>query len=892
MSVRLEQGIANLLFAQQFAVASYVADDIDNSLRQRIDALSGNAANVTPEMLAHPEKARNFLRERVALNSMFKAGLVFISKDGRGIADYPHIPERQNGSYEGLEYFREVLATGRPSVGKARIGRFTKLPGIALAVPVKNVRGEIVAVFAGFATLSDATLFGRVEQTRIGRSGYIVIDDPRYRLIVTSSDPTRILGPMAKPGVNVMLDRFVAGFEGSGISINSRGVEVLTSAKRIPTSGWITQVILPTREAFTPIRELKNTAYWIAAALSVLVALLTWLIVRRAFRPLDTASAAIRSMVDGKASLLALPVSSDDEIGNLLTSFNRLVQQRKHVEEALAESENALRTIIDTEPACVKVLAPDGTLLQMNRAGLDMIEADSEAQVVGRGMTGIIVPEYRDAFTALNRSVCQGQAGTLEFEIVGFKGTHRWLETHAVPLRDAEGRIKGLLGVARDITERKQIHEALKESEERFRTVADYNYDWEYWRGPAKEFLYMSPACERITGYSQAEFMADSTLVDRVVHADDRQLMDGHLSDYRDDTEHSLDFRIVGKDGGIRWIAHGCRPVYGKSGEFLGRRVSNRDITERKRAEAEMREAKERLALALEASSLSIWSFDIGAGIVYMDDRWANIVEEPIGATIKSIKELARNTHAQDVERVIKSAVNAFKGDAPLFQEEFRVKTGRGEWKWIRCSGKVVERDANGRAIRAIGTNLDIHERKAAEEKIRQLAYYDTLTELPNRRLLHDRLNQSLSQAKRFERSLAVMFLDLDNFKRINDTLGHDAGDELLKEVARRLSACIRTGDTLSRQGGDEFVVVLAEIAQPADAARVAEKIIKVLDTPVRVANLDLNVTTSIGISVYPVDGSDDVQELMKKADIAMYAAKKAGRNGYRFFDSEEPPAE
>ncbi|HEX8964262.1 MAG TPA: GGDEF domain-containing protein, partial [Rhodocyclaceae bacterium] len=204
-------------------------------------------------------------------------------------------------------------------------------------------------------------------------------------------------------------------------------------------------------------------------------------------------------------------------------------------------------------------------------------------------------------------------------------------------------------------------------------------------------------------------------------------------------------------------------------------------------------------------------------------------------------------------------------------------------WKWIRCSGKIAERGPDGRAMRAIGTNQDSTGRKVAEQRIHQLAYYDSLTGLPNRSLLMDRLTQALSQARRFGRSLAVMFLDLDDFKRINDTLGHFAGDQLLVQVAQRLVGCVRTGDTISRQGGDEFVVVLAEIAQPGDAARVAQKIVGAMEQPFAVAGQALAVTASVGISVYPVNGADDVHELMKKADIAMYAAKRAGRNRYEF---------
>jgi diguanylate cyclase (GGDEF)-like protein len=173
---------------------------------------------------------------------------------------------------------------------------------------------------------------------------------------------------------------------------------------------------------------------------------------------------------------------------------------------------------------------------------------------------------------------------------------------------------------------------------------------------------------------------------------------------------------------------------------------------------------------------------------------------------------------------------------------------------------------------------------RRSEEQVRQLAYYDALTELPNRRLLLDRIGQALTQARRHHYSMAVMFLDLDRFKHINDTLGHEAGDELLKQVALRWKACMRSGDTVCRSGGDEFIVVLPEITQPQDAALVAAKMVNALNEPVAVNEHRMHVTTSIGIAVYPVDGADDVQELMRKADTAMYAAKAQGRNRYCFY--------
>lgn len=196
-------------------------------------------------------------------------------------------------------------------------------------------------------------------------------------------------------------------------------------------------------------------------------------------------------------------------------------------------------------------------------------------------------------------------------------------------------------------------------------------------------------------------------------------------------------------------------------------------------------------------------------------------------------------------------------------------------------------RGPDGEIVGIIQNAHDITALKAAEEQIRQLAYYDTLTGLPNRRLLLDRLSHALAQARRFGRSMAIMFLDLDRFKLINDSLGHSVGDALLKQVAQRLTGCVRAGDTVARPGGDEFVIVLTEVGHPLDAARVAEKIIDTFSTPVLVENRQLPMTTSIGIALYPVNGSDDVEELMIKADMAMYEAKEAGRNAYRFFRSK-----
>lgn len=205
---------------------------------------------------------------------------------------------------------------------------------------------------------------------------------------------------------------------------------------------------------------------------------------------------------------------------------------------------------------------------------------------------------------------------------------------------------------------------------------------------------------------------------------------------------------------------------------------------------------------------------------------------------------------------------------------------------YARLGAVMVElSNANARLVTLVDEkDALVEDLQRSERQVRQLAYYDTLTNLPNRRLLMDRLEHAVAQARRHQCSMAVMFMDLDRFKQINDTLGHEAGDELLRQVAARLAGCVRAGDTVARSGGDEFIIVLAEIAHVRDAGQVAQKLIEAVGEPVVVGEHRLMVTASVGIAIYPVDGGDDMHALMQKADLAMYAAKDAGRNAYRFY--------
>jgi diguanylate cyclase (GGDEF)-like protein len=336
-TTRLQKDLAEVLAQQQFASVSYVASEIDETIRFRFEALEAIAKDLKPEILADAAKINDLLSQRPLLEQLFANGVGVAAKTGEGLALYPPNPAAQGISYSELEYFQQTMATGKPVLGKPRIGRVSKKPGVAFAVPIFGKGSEILGVLVGFSALSDSTLFGQLERSNVGKSGWMAVSAPQHGLIVTASDPKRSLNPLPKRGVNLMLDRFIDGFEGSGTAVNSLGIETLTSAKWIPSAGWFVQAVLPTREAYEPIRETTIYAYSVAIILSITAALVVWLGIRQMLRPLGLAAEAIRNMASGKADLHQLQVTQGDEVGALLTSFNTLVEQRSKLQSALED---------------------------------------------------------------------------------------------------------------------------------------------------------------------------------------------------------------------------------------------------------------------------------------------------------------------------------------------------------------------------------------------------------------------------------------------------------------------------------------------------------------------------------------------------------------------------
>jgi diguanylate cyclase (GGDEF)-like protein len=222
------------------------------------------------------------------------------------------------------------------------------------------------------------------------------------------------------------------------------------------------------------------------------------------------------------------------------------------------------------------------------------------------------------------------------------------------------------------------------------------------------------------------------------------------------------------------------------------------------------------------------------------------------------------------------------KGTVSHYDVEHRVRKLSGDWLWIRSSGRIVERGPNGRPLRIAGTNSDIDRRKHAELQLAHQAGHDALSGLPNRNLFHDRLQRAIARSRRHRALMAVMYLDIDKFKFVNDTFGHHVGDELIREFARRLGACVRNTDTVARLGGDEFAVILEELEDRDAGRRIAEKIVAAMRDEFIAGEVTLSVSTSVGMAFYQGHGEIETDLLIRQADQALYEAKAAGRNTYR----------
>jgi diguanylate cyclase (GGDEF)-like protein/PAS domain S-box-containing protein len=295
---------------------------------------------------------------------------------------------------------------------------------------------------------------------------------------------------------------------------------------------------------------------------------------------------------------------------------------------------------------------------------------------------------------------------------------------------------------------------------------------------------------------------------------------------------------------------------------------------------AALQTSEERLSLALDGSNLALFDWDIARDRLYHSAQAAGMRGYAAEELAQPSAALRRQVHPDDHAPMRSAIRQAITGNDGRYNAEFRACTAAGGWIWLRARGRVVERDARGRALRLAGTYVDVTERRSIEERLRFLAEYDLLTGLPNRGRFMDRLTKALGRARASGQPMALLFLDIDHFKAVNDTLGHEAGDGLLKAFAQTLQACMRPSDTVARLGGDEFTMLLESLSDAGEAKAMARMLLTAARREVAAHGRSVQVSTSIGIAMVAA-GEQDAASVLRRADAALYEAKRAGRDCY-----------
>jgi len=637
MGVKVRENFKTSLATQQFQTVKHVASNLDEAIRLRISALGDAAALINPDVMLQRSRLQGFLAIRKSLEQFFSTGMLVISSEGATLASTASLGTDEAGSHAEADYFRKVMASGKPAVGKPVLDRSTAKPVITIAVPIRNDRNEIIGVLAGVSPVAGQDLLSEVLPSKLRMEGDLHVISPADGIFVSSTDPANILQPEPAAGVNTVYDRYKQGYEGSGVAVDAQGIETLNSAKRVTSTDWLVFATLPTSNAFKPLDALQSEIYKNAALASILIAVLIWLFLHSQISPLGRAARSIDAMTAAQEALRPLPVEGSREIRLMLDSFNKLQERIREQQQALSNREEQLRV------------------------AASVFEGTSEA---------IVICSAENRIISVNRAFC------------------------------------------------------------------------------------------KMTGYAESELVGQTPAL----------LKSGqHTRGFYQELWSSLE----------------------KTGQWQG------EIWNRKKS-----------------------------GEIFP-------------------------------ERITISALY----------------------------------DEAGRVMRYIAIAADVTASKKAENAINSLAFYDPLTDLPNRRLLLDRLRQAIASSTRSAKHGALLFIDLDNFKTLNDTLGHDIGDLLLRQVAQRLTNCVRDGDTVARLGGDEFVVMLQDLSGDAleaasQAEVVSEKVLAVCSQPYQLGGSTQHSTTSIGIALF-ADNTEGIDELMKRADLAMYQAKASGRNSLRFFDPE-----
>ena len=867
----LRQDMEETLSAQQFSVVSLLADEVDRSVRERMQALETVAAELDENALADTQRVTGILQHRPVFLSRFNWGVILTDARGMSLTSLPPEFKRTGIDYSSVAVVQQVLKEARTVIGDAIIGPTTHQPLVPMATPVRNARGEVVGALIGLTNLNRPNFLDDISGNRFGRQGGYLITDPKSRIFIAATDKSRVMRPGPARGVNAVFDKYIDGFDGSGVAQSSRGVVELSSSKRIPATGWLMQSVLPAEEAFAPISRIQQRLMGTSILLTLLAGSIAWWWLCRQLAPLTEAAALLTAMGTGGHARRPLPVRQDDEIGQLAGAFNGLLAAIVAEEGKAAENAvNArLRKIVSNVPGIVfqYLLRPDGSAsLPFASDAIQAIYGLEGREVLAdtEKMRALLHPDDQERFfQAIKTSAQDLTPWRCEYRITP-AGGEKWLQINALPERDEDGSTLWY-GFVTDISRLKEA-----EGELRIAAATFESQQGMFITDADRYILRINRAFTELTGYGPEDALGQTPAFLRSGRHDEAFYRDMYAC-----------LETTGMWQGELWNRH-------KNGEVLAvwsttsavRDGSGRvthfvtafsNITERKQAEERLRQNKEMMQAILNAIQESIFLIDPTDRVIAVNPTAAHRMGmEPRDLVGKNLfgffpAALAESRRSM-VHQVILSGL-------PCLAEDER--------HGIHFSNRFYPLfDSNGKAEAVVVVATDITDRKRLEHDLELQARTDPLTGLFNRRHFMPLAENELARAIRYRGSLSAIMLDIDHFKRINDTRGHRTGDLVLQHLAKLAKLTLRDVDIVGRLGGEEFAILLPQTGidqalEVADRLRQAIAESEVMPD----AGLPLRYTASLGVACVTQGVQTNVDALLNEADQALYAAKKAGRN-------------
>ncbi len=800
--------------------------------------------------------------------------------EGNPVCSYRPNPASRQQTF-AAPWFQRALGSDKLSISDAFFAPISQRWVAVLTTPVRNDSGRRIGVVV---LPLDLLTLNRLLLGAVPPNTVVTVTDRQSNILLRSLDSAQWIG---KPGADGARD----GKQTDGFAARpgADGIRRVIAYKVLPDIGWRVAAGVPEEQVFAAADASLRNGVLACLALLLGALALAWRLALSFVRPLDALAAAATRVAAGETDARAPVNTGPRELELVARSFNHMLDARALAERALRQSEENLAITLQSIGDGVIATDALGRVTRMN-AVAERLTGWTLAGARGRSLTEVFrivnAGTREPSLDPVQRVLASGEVVGLanHTSLLARDGAEYQISDSAAPIRDVTGQTVGVVLVFSDVSEQYRLQQVLVESEGRYRALVESSPVGVAVHRDGR-VMYANPMAVQILGAQSAQQLLGRPAIDfvhpdyrvRVLDRAGQMVPDGAASSIMESQYLRLDGTVIDvQSQGIAIMVEGLRAV----------QISFLDITARKAAEKTLRDNEARYRALTELSSDWYWEQDEQLRFVRVDGNLAAVTgrpnEERVGKTRWELGEMSLSPADWDQHRAVLNAHQEFR------DFHMHLRNHAGHDFWVSVSGAPIF-DAQGvfRGYRGVGR--DITAQKQAAEQIHALAFYDALTELPNRRLLMEQLKKALLTHARNNRQAALLFIDLDNFKTLNDTLGHETGDLLLRQVAHRLLACVREADSVARLGGDEFVVMLVDLSEnliqaAAQAELVSHKILAAFGAPFELAGREHRSTPSIGITLFGKTHKG-VEDLLKQADLAMYQAKAAGRNTVRLFD-------